>query len=99
MVSTSILHFFPGVLHAQEPVVVSPDVEIAGDELRPLIDADRPGITDGFAYTFQGRHDILASIAEAWIDGWREAAESVHDREHADLAAGGELVVHEVHRP
>jgi hypothetical protein len=31
------------------------------------------------------------------IDGWREATEGVDDGEHADLAAGGELVVDEVH--
>ena len=82
-----------------DALLVSPDIEIAGDELRPLVDADRLGIADGFADTLQSQHDILASITEAWIDGWREAAEDVDDRKHADLAAGGELIVDEVHRP
>ena len=38
-------------------------------------------------------------MAKTGIDGWREAAESVYDREYAYLAAGGELVVNKVHRP
>ncbi len=79
--------------------LVSPEVEIAGDELRSLIDADRFGIADGFADPLQSQHDILASIAKTRIDCGREATEGVHDREHTDLAAGGELVVDEVHRP
>lgn len=82
-----------------DTLLVSPDIEIAGDELRSLVDANRLGIADGFADALQGQHDILASIVEAGIDGRREAAESVYDREHADLAAGGELVVNKVHRP
>jgi len=82
-----------------DTLLVSPDIEIAGDELRSLVDANRLGIADGFADALQGQHDILASIAEAGIDGRREAAESIYNREHADLAAGGELVVNKVHRP
>lgn len=79
--------------------LVSPDIEIPGDELRSLVNADRLGIANGFADALQGQHDIFASIAKTRIDGRREATESVHDREHTDLAAGGELVVNEVHRP
>ena len=75
-----------------DALLVSPEIEIAGDKLRSLVDADRLGIANGFADALQGQHDILASIAEARIDGWREAAEGVHDREHADLrpVAGGQ---------
>jgi hypothetical protein len=82
-----------------DTLLVSPDIEIAGDELPSLIDADRLGVANFIAYTLQGQHDIFASIAEARIDGWREAAESVDDRQHTDLAAGGELVMNEVHCP
>src|SRR5260370_15550694 len=80
-------------------LLVSPDIEIAGDDLRSLVDADRLGIADVFADALQSQHDILAAIAEARIDHWREATEGVDDRKHTDLPAGGELVVNEVHRP
>jgi hypothetical protein len=79
--------------------LVSPQIKIPGDEFRALIDADVLRIPDHPANLLQRLHDILAAIAEARIDRWREAAEGVDDREHADLAAGGELVVDEVHRP
>jgi hypothetical protein len=82
----------------RDTFLVSPDIEIAGDELRSLVDAGRLGIANGFADPLQGQHDIIA-LTEAGIDGWREAAESVHDRKHADVAAGGELVVNEVYCP
>src|SRR6187200_3217156 len=82
-----------------DTLLVSPDVEIARDELRSLVDADRLGIANGFADAFQRQYDILASIAKTRIDCRREAAKGIHDREHADLAAGGKLVVNEIHRP
>ena len=41
--------------------------------------------------------DILASIAEARIDSWRETTEDIDDRKYADLATGGELILNEVH--
>ena len=65
----------------------------------PLVDADRLGIADVFADALQSQHDILASIAEARIDGWREATKGIDDRKHADLAASGKLVVNEIHCP
>src|ERR1700709_2422728 len=46
-------------------LLVCPDIEIAGDELRSLIDTDGLGIADGPADAPQGQHDILAAIAEA----------------------------------
>src|ERR1700710_2397077 len=57
--------------------LVSPDIEIAGNELRSLVDPDRLGIANGFADALQSQHDILSSIAKTWIDGWRVAAEGV----------------------
>src|SRR3954470_2084514 len=64
--------------------LVSPDIEIAGDKLRALVDADRLGVASSFADALEGQHDILTPIAEARVDGWREAAEGVHDREYTD---------------
>src|SRR5580700_6841125 len=48
---------------------------------------------------FQRRDDVFGPIAEPWIDDGREPAERVHDREHADLLTGGQLVMDEVHGP
>ena len=52
-----------------DTLLVSPDIEIAGDKLRSLVNADRLGVADGFADALQSQYDILASIAEARIDG------------------------------
>jgi hypothetical protein len=79
--------------------LVSPQIKIPGDEFRALIDADVLRIPDHPANLLQRLHDILAAIAEARIDRWREAAEGVDDRKHADLPARSELVVNEVHHP
>ena len=80
-------------------LLISPDIEITGDKLRSLVDADRLGVANSFANALQGQHDILTPIAEARIDGWREATEGIHDREHADLTTGGQLVMNEIHCP
>ena len=56
-------------------------------------------VTDGFADALQSQHNVLASIAEPRIDRRREAAEDVDNRQHAEFAAGGQLVVNEVHGP
>src|ERR1700722_6947296 len=61
-------------------LLISPDIEITGDKLRSLVDADRLGVANSFANALQGQHDILTPIAEARIDGWREATEGIHDR-------------------
>ena len=71
-------------------LLVGPEVDIAGDELRSLVDADGLGVAHGFADALQGQPNIFASIAEARIDGGREAAKGIDDRQHADLASGGE---------
>lgn len=80
-------------------LLVRPDVEIAGDELRSLVDTDGLGVANGLADALQGDHDILAAIGETRIDGRRKMTEGIDDRQHADLAAGSELVVHEIHCP
>jgi hypothetical protein len=68
-----------------DALLVSPDIEIARDELRSLVDADGLGIANGFTDALQGQHDILASIAEAGIHSGREAAESIRDRSKIDI--------------
>jgi aminoglycoside phosphotransferase len=51
-----------------DTLLVSPDIEVTGDELRSLVDADRLGIADGFADALQSQDDILAAIAEPRSD-------------------------------
>ena len=46
-----------------DALLVSPDIEIAGDELRPLVDADRLRIADGFADTLQSQASPCANGA------------------------------------
>ena len=53
-----------------DALLVRPDVEIAGDKLRSLIDAERLGKPTVLQMRFGGRHNILASIAKSHVDGW-----------------------------
>ena len=48
---------------------------------------------------FQHLHHVGAAEAEARLQRRREAREGVDDRQHPKLAAGRQLVMHEVHRP
>lgn len=52
-----------------DTLLISPEIEIAADELRALIDPDRRGISDGRADPFKGQHHILTPIAEPCIHG------------------------------
>ncbi len=47
---------------------VGPEVEVAGDELAALVDADRLRITDLGADPVERRHHVLAAIGEARIE-------------------------------
>jgi hypothetical protein len=64
-----------------------------------LIDPDRLRIARGGTAPFEGRNDVFGPITEPRIDDGREPAERVHDGEHTDLLAGGQLVMDEVHGP
>jgi hypothetical protein len=44
-------------------------------------------------------HHILTAVAEPRIGGRRIAGMGVHDGQDAQLPTGGQLVMHEVHRP
>lgn len=80
-------------------LLISPEVEVPSDELGALIDTDRLGIADAPADPLERQNDVLSPIAEARIHRRREPREGVHDGEDTDLAARGQLVVHEVHCP
>ena len=76
-----------------------PEVEIARDELAALVDPD--GLRDPHFGADPGerRNDVACAVAEPRIDRRREPRPDVDDGQHPQLAAGGELVVDEVHRP
>lgn len=84
----------------QDDVVpVSPQIKVAGDKLRPLIDPDRLRIADNGAGLVEHAHHVLAAVAEAGVEDRREPGERVDHCENPDLLAGRKLVVDKVHRP
>ena len=48
---------------------VGPQVEIAGDELGPLVDPDRLRIADRGTDLFEGSNHVLAAIRDAGVEG------------------------------
>jgi hypothetical protein len=83
----------------RDAVGISPQVQIARDELGALIDPDRRRIADGGTGLLKGRNDVLGAVAEPRIDDRRKPRECVDDRQNTDLLPGRQLVVHEVHGP
>jgi hypothetical protein len=78
---------------------IGPEIQIAGDELGPLVDPDVAGIAAFGADPFKGLYYVLSPIAEARIDDGREAREDVDDGQNPDLSPGRQLVVHKIHGP
>ena len=78
---------------------VLPPFEVAQDELAAVVDPDRPRIDDQVAYPLKGLDDILATIAQPRICRRAIARMRVDDRQDAQLPAGCELVMAEVHYP
>lgn len=67
----SVGAFRPGEVEDDARLTGS-QIEIAGDELRALINADRRRIIDGSADPFKGQDHVLAPVAEPRIHGRRE---------------------------
>jgi hypothetical protein len=84
----------PGEVQRHTPCV-GPQVEVAGDELGPLVDPDRLRIADRGTDLFEGSNHVLAAIRDAGIERRREPRERVDHRQHPDLPAGRQLVVDE----
>lgn len=78
---------------------IGPQIEIPGDELGALIDPDRIRIANLLTDDLQGSHHILTPVAETWVKRRHIARIRVDHCQNADLPAGGELVMHEIHRP
>lgn len=78
---------------------VGSQIEVAGDELRALIDRDRLRIADPRADLFQRPDHVLCSVTEARVEHRHVARERIDDRQDTDILARRELVVNEVHGP
>src|ERR1700679_2765088 len=68
--------------------LIGPQIEIARDELRALIDTDALGEADDLADPFQRLHDVLALVAVPRINSWRKPRIGVNNCQHTDLTAG-----------
>ncbi len=79
--------------------LIGPEIKIAGDELRALVDPDRAREAMLPANLLEDFNDIRPSEVEADIQCRREAREGVDNGEHAELALRRQLIVHEVHCP
>src|SRR5690606_30888798 len=80
-------------------LLIGPEIEIAADELRALVDAYGLGLADIAAAPLNPRHGIFAAVTEPRIEGRREPGKGIHDGQDPDLAPGGQLVVDKVHGP
>lgn len=66
--------------------LIGPQIEIARDELRALVNTDALGIPEDPADPLQSLHDILSSKTEPCVDRRREPRECIDDRQHAEFA-------------
>ena len=80
-------------------LLISPQIEIPGDEFGALVDADGLRLADRLTDPFEGTHDILTAVAEPRIDRRRVARIGVDNGQHPELPACSQLIVHEVHGP
>jgi hypothetical protein len=79
--------------------LVGPKVEIARSKLCALVDPDRRWESNVAADALQDLHDVRTAKGEACLGSGAEPRKGIDDCEDADLAAGGELIVNEVHGP
>lgn len=80
-------------------VGISPQIEVARDELATIVDPDRLGIANFGANPLKRLHDILSFVAEPRVSGRRETGIGVNDRQNSEFASSCQLVMNEVHRP
>ncbi len=83
----------------RDALLVRPQVQIPRHELRALIHPDGLGIADLPADPLQGGNHVFAAVTEARVQCRHVTGEGVEHGQHPDLLAGGQLVMHEVHRP
>ena len=83
----------------RHPMHPGPEIQLLGDELRPVIHPDAFRAAMDRRDPLQRGHHIGAAIAQPYVDRRRDPGEVVDDGQNADLAAGEQLVGQEVHRP
>lgn len=88
---------WPGEVE-HDTLVIGPKIKVSRDELAAVVDANGRRISDLPAEPLQCLNDNLPLVAEAGIDCRREARVSVDDRQNADLATSGQLIMNEIHR-
>src|SRR3546814_15254937 len=82
-----------------DAALISPEIEIAGDELRALLHPDRLGIAGLPAHPVQGRGPVLPAVAEPRAAHRRAAWDGIQHRQYPDPAAGYKFVGHYVTGP
>lgn len=79
--------------------MIGPQIKITGDKFTSVIDTNDGRVSNLAACAFHGLDNVFPLVAEPCIDNRREAGEGIDDRQDPDLAAGGQLVMHKIHRP
>ena len=82
-----------------DAALIGPQIQVAGDKFRAVVDPYGLGITHHLAGPIKGFDNVCGLVGEAGIQGRREPAEGVDDRQNADLAPVEQLIVLEVHSP
>lgn len=88
----------PGEVQDHIPLI-GPQIEVARHELAAIVYPDHLRITHLLADPLKRLHGIFTTVAEPLIGGRRLAGMGIDDSQDAQLPAGGQLVMHEVHRP
>jgi len=83
----------------RDAFLISPEIKVARDELRALVNANGLRIANGAANPLECGHHVLTPVAEARIKNRREACERVNHGQEPDLPARRQLIVNKVHGP
>ena len=81
------------------PPLVDPQIQVAGDEFRAVVDPNDPWIANSLPGPLERLDGIAGLVGEPRIQRRREPAEGVDDRQDADLAPVEQLVMQEIHGP
>ena len=79
--------------------LVCPQIQIPRDKFAALIDTNSLGIAQLLADPLERPDDIFRPIGKPDVHCWRKPRIGIDDRQDPDLPTGGQLIMHEVHRP
>lgn len=77
--------------------LMGPQIQITEDKIRGVVDALGLWIACHLAGPIEACDNVHGLLGEAWVQGRREPAEGVDDRQNADLAPVEQLIVQKVH--